>query len=117
MISLFHSKAVAPTNAGTCGHKHGQDLLLYAIRNHRRGELREGRSKRCLRASAPPLLALAVVAFAFGSIEAQDGKTVYNKWCSGCHGETGAGDGVGAKTMLPHPRDFTKAVYKIRTTA
>ena len=45
------------------------------------------------------------------------GKAVYDKWCSGCHGETGAGDGFGARTMLPQPRDFTKGVYKIRTTA
>jgi DMSO reductase family type II enzyme heme b subunit len=51
------------------------------------------------------------------TLAAQDGKTVYNKWCAGCHGDTGAGDGFGSKTMLPHPRDFTKAVYKIRTTA
>jgi len=39
------------------------------------------------------------------------------KWCSGCHGDAGAGDGYGSKAMLPHPRDFTKGVYKIRTTA
>ena len=45
------------------------------------------------------------------------GKKVYDKWCAGCHGDTGAGDGVASKTMLPHPRDFTKGVYKIRTTA
>ncbi|HEY7233145.1 MAG TPA: c-type cytochrome [Gemmatimonadaceae bacterium] len=48
---------------------------------------------------------------------AQNGKPVYDKWCAGCHGDTGAGDGFGSKTMLPHPRDFTKGVYKIRTTA
>jgi len=51
------------------------------------------------------------------TLHAQDGKAVYDKWCSGCHGDTGAGDGFGSKTMLPHPRDFTKGVYKIRTTA
>ena len=45
------------------------------------------------------------------------GKVVYDKWCAGCHGDTGAGDGSAAKMMLPHPRDFTKGVYKIRTTA
>ena len=50
-------------------------------------------------------------------IYAQDGKIVYDKWCAGCHGDAGAGDGYGSKTMLPHPRDFTKGVYKIRTTA
>ena len=62
-------------------------------------------------------MAAILVSLATPTLEAQDGKAVYTKWCSGCHGDTGAGDGVGAKTMLPHPRDFTKAVYKIRTTA
>jgi mono/diheme cytochrome c family protein len=47
----------------------------------------------------------------------QNGKVVYDKWCAGCHGDAGAGDGYGSKAMLPHPRDFTKGVYKIRTTA
>ncbi|HVH10799.1 MAG TPA: c-type cytochrome, partial [Gemmatimonadales bacterium] len=45
------------------------------------------------------------------------GKAVYAKWCAGCHGGTGAGDGPGARTMLPRPRNFTGAIYKIRTTA
>ena len=68
-----------------------------------------------LRCSALSLLAVALVTP--GRITAQDGKAVYDKWCSGCHGDTGAGDGYGSKAMLPHPRDFTKGVYKIRTTA
>src|SRR6266567_9132808 len=45
------------------------------------------------------------------------GKTVYTKWCAGCHGDNGAGDGVGAHRMIPPPRDFTGAIYQIRTTA
>lgn len=45
------------------------------------------------------------------------GKAIYEKWCAGCHGETGAGDGEAAAYMLPRPRDFTKGVYQIRTTA
>src|SRR2546422_7466071 len=54
------------------------------------------------------------------SLAAQDttkGKAVYVKWCAGCHGDTGAGDGPAASHMLPRPRDFTGAIYKIRTTA
>ena len=53
-------------------------------------------------------------------LTAQDttaGKKVYVKWCAGCHGDTGAGDGPAAAAMLPRPRNFTGAVYKIRTTA
>lgn len=49
--------------------------------------------------------------------DAQRGKAVYEKWCLECHGETGEGNGAGAKFMLPPPRDFTKGVYKIRSTA
>src|SRR5256885_11337110 len=54
------------------------------------------------------------------SLVAQDttaGKRVYVKWCAGCHGDAGAGDGPAASHMLPRPRDFTGAIYKIRTTA
>ena len=69
------------------------------------------------RSHRPFAIAILLVSLGANALTAQDGKAVYNKWCSGCHGDTGAGDGSGAKTMLPHPRDFTKAVYKIRTTA
>jgi mono/diheme cytochrome c family protein len=53
-------------------------------------------------------------------LSAQDttaGRKVYVKWCTGCHGDTGAGDGPAAHYMLPRPRDFTGAVFKIRSTA
>ncbi len=49
--------------------------------------------------------------------DADRGKVIYNKWCVGCHGESGAGDGEAAAFMLPRPRDFTFAIYQIRTTA
>src|SRR5207244_10600837 len=39
------------------------------------------------------------------------------KWGRGCHGDAGAGDGPAAAYMLPRPRNFTGALYKIRTTA
>jgi len=48
---------------------------------------------------------------------ASEGKAVYDQWCSGCHGTTGAGNGYAATRMLPRPRDFTRAVFQIRTTA
>jgi len=54
------------------------------------------------------------------SLAAQDptaGKKVYVKWCAGCHGDDGAGDGPAANAMLPRPRNFTGAIYKIRSTA
>jgi len=45
------------------------------------------------------------------------GKAIYDKWCAECHGDTGAGDGSAQTYMLPRPRDFTKALYQVRTTA
>ncbi len=45
------------------------------------------------------------------------GRAVYVKWCAGCHGDQGRGDGPAARHLLPRPRDFTRAVYQIRTTA
>ena len=59
-----------------------------------------------------------VLALAPSSLaQAPAGKATYDKWCAGCHGDKGAGDGDGATAMLPRPRDFTRGVYKIRTTA
>ena len=46
-----------------------------------------------------------------------EGKAVYDKWCAGCHGDQGKGDGVGAAYVLPRPRDFSRALYQIRSTA
>jgi mono/diheme cytochrome c family protein len=71
---------------------------------------------------ADGLALVAAVALAGGRVRpltAQDtaqGKAVYVKWCAGCHGEDGAGDGPAARYMLPRPRDFRGAVFKIRTT-
>lgn len=44
------------------------------------------------------------------------GEPLYLKWCAGCHGEDGRGDGPAADRMMPRPRDFTQALYQIRTT-
>ncbi len=48
--------------------------------------------------------------------DAQPAKATYDKWCAGCHGVDGKGEGFAAATMLPRPRDFTTALYQIRTT-
>jgi DMSO reductase family type II enzyme heme b subunit len=69
------------------------------------------------------VLALGLVVLELGSwnfdlaAQAPRGKATYDKWCAGCHGDTGAGDGPGAGHMLPQPRDFRRGVYKIRSTA
>jgi mono/diheme cytochrome c family protein len=67
-----------------------------------------------------PAFALALSVFVGPSLAAQDvesGKVLYDRWCAECHGEAGAGDGSAAAFMLPRPRDFTRALYQIRSTA
>jgi DMSO reductase family type II enzyme heme b subunit len=49
--------------------------------------------------------------------DAAAGKAIYEKKCALCHGSDGKGNGPGAATLDPKPRDFTKGLYKIRTTA
>jgi len=44
------------------------------------------------------------------------GKVIYFKRCSFCHGLKGDGDGPVAHQLFPRPRDFTKGLYKFRTT-
>jgi cytochrome c oxidase cbb3-type subunit 2 len=44
------------------------------------------------------------------------GKKVYDKFCSQCHGDTGAGDGIAAVHLDPLPRNFTTGKFKVRTT-
>ncbi|MFN8544947.1 MAG: c-type cytochrome [Candidatus Binatia bacterium] len=49
-------------------------------------------------------------------LDAMAGKALYVKNCSGCHGERGDGAGPAADFVDPRPRDFTKHVFKFRTT-
>lgn len=44
------------------------------------------------------------------------GKEVYEESCAHCHGIEGRGDGSAAENLLPKPRDFTRGLYKIRST-
>jgi len=44
------------------------------------------------------------------------GKQLYDRYCVGCHGEEGRGNGPGAQFMLTRPRDFTVAKYRYRST-
>lgn len=45
------------------------------------------------------------------------GRAVYVRWCAGCHGDNGHGDGPAAVHLLPKPRDFSRGLFQIRTTA
>jgi DMSO reductase family type II enzyme heme b subunit len=49
--------------------------------------------------------------------DAKNGQVVYERKCMLCHGANGDGKGPVASELNPAPRDFTRGVYKIRTTA
>jgi mono/diheme cytochrome c family protein len=44
------------------------------------------------------------------------GKQLYARYCIGCHGKQGDGNGENAAYIEPKPRDFTAAVFKCRST-
>ncbi|MEK7245814.1 MAG: ethylbenzene dehydrogenase-related protein [Pseudomonadota bacterium] len=60
------------------------------------------------------LLAQTPVASALADVE--PGRVVYDRWCAGCHGAKGDGNGPAAPFLMPKPRDFTLGVYKYKST-
>ena len=68
------------------------------------------------------VVALAGTAFAQDSVvgrvrgSAAAGKVLYRRYCIGCHGPEGDGNGENAAWIDPKPRDFTAAVFKCRST-
>ncbi len=44
------------------------------------------------------------------------GKTLYRRFCVGCHGKDGDGLGENAAYLDPRPRDFTACTFKCRST-
>jgi mono/diheme cytochrome c family protein len=46
----------------------------------------------------------------------QNAKGTYRRYCVGCHGELGDGEGENAQWLDPRPRDFTLARFKCRST-
>ncbi|MGH9746001.1 MAG: c-type cytochrome [Candidatus Acidiferrales bacterium] len=47
---------------------------------------------------------------------ADEGKKDYRRWCVGCHGKEGNGEGENAPYLDPKPRDFTEALFRWRST-
>ena len=47
---------------------------------------------------------------------ALEGKHLYRRYCIGCHGPAGDGNGMNAQWIDPKPRDFTEATFKCRST-
>jgi mono/diheme cytochrome c family protein len=75
--------------------------------------------------SAPPAVppespASATPAIAPPSIQTADalapGRTVYDRHCSSCHGLNGDGKGLLATSLHPQPRDFTRGLFRYRST-
>jgi mono/diheme cytochrome c family protein len=66
------------------------------------------------------LAALLVVTFAGAAMAADPATAVYNHACAWCHGKDGRGDGPAAfsinKYRAPRPRDFTRGIFKLRST-
>ncbi len=60
------------------------------------------------------ILALPVIADS--KEKATEGRQVYEKYCIGCHGDKGDGNGVAAEDLIIKPRDFTSGVFKFKTT-
>jgi len=46
----------------------------------------------------------------------QNAKSDYRRYCAGCHGDLGDGNGENAVWLDPKPRDFTMATFKCRST-
>ena len=44
------------------------------------------------------------------------GKAIYDERCVQCHGVDGRGNGAAAPVLMPRPRDFAAAQFKLRTT-
>lgn len=44
------------------------------------------------------------------------GRRVYDTYCVGCHGVNGDGKGPASRFLVVKPRDFTRGVYKFRST-
>lgn len=68
------------------------------------------------------LLVAAAVWAMHGDAAAQErdlrteGKVAYERYCAGCHGVNGDGKGPAAEMLLVKPRDFTKGIFKFRST-
>ena len=47
---------------------------------------------------------------------AEDADMQYRRYCVGCHGELGKGEGENAQWIDPKPRNFTLGIFKCRST-
>lgn len=64
----------------------------------------------------PAALVVVLAAAVVPAAAQESGRDLYMQRCFWCHGEQGFGDGPSADGMVPRPRDFVAAEYKIRST-
>ena len=72
-------------------------------------------TRRLVTAAGALALAVWTTAHADDAMVAE-GRQIYERYCSGCHGNAGDGHGAAADMLLVKPRDFTKGVFKFRST-
>ena len=66
-------------------------------------------------AHGPPRKTLAAAEWPLDAA-ARRGRDVYERYCIGCHGDEGRGDGPAARWLNPMPRNFQSAQFKFRST-
>ena len=71
----------------------------------------------CLIAGVAMSGAIAVLAQPSPTPPPTDSKALYDASCASCHGVDGRGSGPASVTLAPAPRDFTRGIYKFRSTA
>ena len=69
------------------------------------------------RKSAAPAAPVVVSAGIQAAAPSSLGRTVYDRHCSACHGLNGDGKGLLATNLHPQPRDFTRGLFRYRSTA
>jgi len=67
---------------------------------------------RCVRS----ILLVSAVALCDVASAQTAGKAIYDERCVQCHGIDGRGNGAAAPALMPRPRDFAAAQFKLRTT-
>lgn len=70
----------------------------------------------CGEPTAPPPAATPAPAAAPSTQASARGADLYRKHCQACHGERGIGDGPLGVFLLPRPRNFVAAKYRITST-
>jgi mono/diheme cytochrome c family protein len=99
-----------PAAAREFAHAHGAEIATFA-------QLSADRARfTAPRPTGSPAVAARPGKRPFTQADATAGKALYLRECSACHGDRGDGKGPAAAFVDPRPRDFTKKVFKLRTT-